>query len=102
MSYKLIIIDKSHVALIYFRNKLISITMEHNLYKINDIYLGKVSKILPSLDAAFINLNNESKNGFISFDQLKDKNHGNIRLDKNILVQITREPIGSKGPNVSP
>ena len=102
MSYKLIIIDKSHVALIYFRNKLISITMEHNLYKINDIYLGKVSKILPSLDAAFINLNNESNNGFISFDQLKDKNHGNIRLDKNILVQITREPIGSKGPNVSP
>ncbi len=70
MSYKLILIDKSHVGLIYFKNKLLSIVMEHNLYRINDIYLGKVSALLPSLDAAFITLNPKSKNGFISFDHI--------------------------------
>lgn len=99
MSYKLILIDKSHVGLIYFKNKLLSIVMEHNLYRINDIYLGKVSALLPSLDAAFITLNPKSKNGFISFDHVNSVK--SVLPNKNILVQITREPIGTKGPNVS-
>jgi len=99
MGYKLILIDKSHVGLIYFKNKLLSIVMEHHLYRINDIYLGKVSTLLPSLDAAFITLNPKSKNGFISFDH--NTTIKSITSNKNILVQITREPIGTKGPNVS-
>jgi ribonuclease E len=99
MSYKLIFIEKSHVGLIYFKNKLLSIVMEHNLYRINDIYLGKVSALLPSLDAAFITLNPKSKNGFISFDHINTSK--SITPNKNILVQITREPVGTKGPNVS-
>jgi len=106
MSYRLIVIQKSGVGLIYFQNKLLSVVMEHSLYKVNDIYLGKISTILPSLDAAFVTLNPLSKNGFISFDQPKDKNQSYnrlnpIKINKNILVQITREPIGTKGPSVS-
>jgi len=106
MSYRLIVIQKSGVGLIYFQNRLISIVMEHSLYKVNDIYLGKISTILPSLDAAFVTLNPLSKNGFISFDQPKDKNQfynklNPLKINKNILVQITREPIGTKGPSVS-
>ena len=104
MVYKLIILEKSQIALIYFRNKLISLVMEHNLYRINDIYVGKVSSVLTSLDAAFVILNPLSKNGFISFNHLKER----LNLDclplsttKNILVQITREPIGNKGPTLS-
>jgi len=76
--------------------------MEHSIYKLHDIYLGKISTILPSLDAAFVILNPLSKNGFISFEQLKEKNQfHNIKSNKSILVQITREPIGTKGPSVS-
>ena len=106
MNYRLIVIQNSGVGLIYFQNKLLSISMEHNLYKVNDIYLGKISTILPSLDAAFVTLNPMSKNGFISFDHSKDKNQfynklNPIKINKSILVQITREPIGSKGPSVS-
>nr|YP_010580296.1 ribonuclease E [Cryptomonas pyrenoidifera]UZS90680.1 ribonuclease E [Cryptomonas pyrenoidifera] len=102
MNYTLIIIEKSRIGLIYFNNKLISINMEHSIYKLHDIYLGKISTILPSLDAAFIILNPLSKNGFISFEQLKEKNQfHNIKSNKSILVQITREPIGTKGPSVS-
>lgn len=106
MSYRLIVIQKSGVGLIYFQNKLLSIVMEHSLYKVNDIYLGKISTILPSLDAAFVTLNPLSKNGFISFDQPKDKNQSYnrlnpVKINKNIFVQITREPIGTKGPSVS-
>lgn len=106
MSYRLIVIQKSGVGLIYFQNKLLSIVMEHSLYKVNDIYLGKISTILPSLDAAFVTLNPLSKNGFISFDQPKDKNQFHnrlnpVKINKNVLVQVTREPIGTKGPSVS-
>ena len=73
MVYKLIIIEKSQIALIYFKDKLISLSMEHNLYRVNDIYLGRISSILTSLDAAFVTLNPLSKNGFISFSQLKNR-----------------------------
>ena len=104
MVYKLIIIEKSQIALIYFKNKLISLIMEHNLYRVNDIYLGRVSSVLTSLDAAFVTLNPLSKNGFISFNHLRDRLNfdcPSISTSKNILVQITREPIGSKGPTLS-
>ena len=106
MSYRLIVIKKSGVGLIYFQNKLLSIAMEHSLYKVNDVYLGKISTILPSLDAAFVTLNPTGKNGFISFDHPKDRNQlhtksAPIKINKNILVQIIREPIGTKGPSVS-
>nr|YP_009420264.1 ribonuclease E [Cryptomonas curvata]ASO75752.1 ribonuclease E [Cryptomonas curvata] len=102
MSYKLILIEKSHIGLIYFHNKLLNIVMEHNVYKLNDIYLGRISTVLPSLDAAFVILNPLSKNGFISFDHPKDKNRAKItKSNRNILVQIIREPVGSKGPSVS-
>jgi ribonuclease E len=104
MVYKLIIIEKSQIALIYFKDKLISLVMEHNLYRVNDIYLGRVSSVLTSLDAAFVTLNPLSKNGFISFSHLKDRLNSNsptVPTSKNILVQITREPIGNKGPTLS-
>lgn len=104
MVYKLIITEKSQIALIYFKNKLISLVMEHTLYRVNDIYLGKVSSVLTSLDAAFVTLDPLSKNGFISFNHLRDKlnfNYPILSINKNILVQITREPIGNKGPTLS-
>ena len=104
MVYKLVIIEKSQIALIYFKNKLISLFMQHKLYRINDIYLGKISSVLSSLNAAFVNLNPISKNGFISFNHLNDHlnlNYPPVRIGKNILVQITREPIGNKGPTLN-
>lgn len=104
MVYKLIIVEKSQIALIYFKNKLISLIMEHNLYRINDIYVGKISSVLTSLSAAFVTLNPVSKNGFISFHHLKERlnfNYPNLSINKSILVQIIREPISTKGPTLS-
>lgn len=106
MNYKLILIEKSRIGLIYFNNRLISISMEHSVYKIHDIYLGKICTILPSLDAAFVLLNPLSKNGFISLDQIKEKNKfynkpDILKPNKSLIVQVTREPVGTKGPSVS-
>ncbi len=108
MTYTLILIEKSHVALIYSEESLINLLMEHSIYKINDIYLGRVTKILPSLDAAFIALNSQAKNGFIHFGYPKESQKKRqvptdqkIYPNKDILVQITREPVGTKGPSVT-
>ena len=108
MTYKLILIEKSHLALIYSKESVINLLMEHCIYKINDIYLGRVTRILPSLDAAFISLNSQAKNGFIHFGCPKENRKVRypttnpiIYHNKNILVQITREPVGTKGPSVT-
>ena len=39
MTYKLVLIEKNHLALIYSEESLINLLMEHSIYKINDIYL---------------------------------------------------------------
>jgi ribonuclease E len=106
MSYKLIILENTNLALIYHNNQLSSIFMEHKIYPINKIYLGKISNTLPSLGAAFIQLDKlKKKNGFIQFDKLKkeqSKTHlQNTNKNKHFLVQVTREPVGNKGPTVS-
>ena len=101
MNYKLIILEKSSLALIYSKTKLLSIIMEHSIYHINDIYLGKLSTKMPSINAAFIILNSSAKNGFIHFDQLKEDSSFHNKYAKNVLVQIIREPIGNKGPTVT-
>jgi Ribonuclease G/E len=88
MTYKLIILEKSYLALIYSKNKLLSIIMEHSIYHINDIYLGKLSTKMPSINAAFIILNSSAKNGFIHFDQLKSPFFYD-KYNKNILKNLS-------------
>lgn len=109
MNYKLIISEKSHLAFIYFGQKIIHMYMEHKTYDINDIYQGKISSILPSLNAAFISLHPIEKNGFLHFGDSKllgkekscQKTSNNRIKESYIKVQITREPSGTKGPSVS-
>jgi ribonuclease E len=109
MIHKLIIVEKSHIALIYSGEKLTGLIMEHKVYSINDIYLGKVSSLLPSVDAAFIVLNPAEKNGFAHLKNSKIlkkeinncKSNKTININSAILTQITREPVGTKGPSVT-
>ena len=54
MDYKLIIIQKINLALLYSDSKVLSLLTEHKTYPINKIYLGKISNIVSSLNAAFI------------------------------------------------
>jgi len=101
MNYKLIILENVKIALIYQGENLLNIFMEHKNYPIDRIYLGKISNIIPSLDAAFIQLEkSKEKNGFIDFNKLNNWLQ-NPYKNKHVLVQVVREPRGSKGPTVS-
>lgn len=104
-------------------------------FGVGDLYLGKVHKVAPSLNAAFVDVGYEKDaflhyfdlgphfrntynytkgaiNGSVKSSDLSDwKLEGDIdkngRIDKvisasqNILVQIAKEPINTKGPRLS-
>lgn len=108
MVKQLLIIEKSQLAIVYEDGKVRDLIMEHKTYSRNQIYAGKITSILPSLDAAFIKLNKFAKNGFIHLEGLKSiKKESNISKysvsedKKNLLVQIKKEPTGTKGPSLT-
>ncbi|WP_409301929.1 Rne/Rng family ribonuclease [Peribacillus sp. SCS-155] len=80
---------------------------------VGNIYLGTVTKILPGMDAAFIDYGTE-KNGFLHRDDLpayqlhKQSNSGLqhpighfVRQGERLLVQVKRDEAGSKGAKLS-
>jgi len=106
-----------------------------NNFVVGDIYLGKIKKIIPGLNAAFVDVGYE-KDGFLHYldlgAQIKSLNkytkgvlENKIQTHKldnfqfeheiektgkisnviasqhNILVQIAKEPISTKGPRIS-
>lgn len=119
-------------------SKLVSLQKEarDTAYAVGDIYLAKVKKLMPGLNAAFVNVGYE-KDAFLhyldlgahfasysqylgkvldsqtktipslsKFDMLPDiDKHGSIaeQLEpgRQLLVQIVKEPISSKGPRLT-
>lgn len=117
--------------------KLIELQKEKsdNRFSVGDIYLGKIKKIMPGLNAAFVNVGYE-KDAFLHYLDLgpqfnslakytkmvKLNSHNTSKLDnfefekdidkagkvsdvltpgQEIVVQIEKEPISSKGPRLS-
>jgi len=84
---------------------------------VGDIYKGVVEKVLPGLNAAFVNIGTY-KSGFLSLDDaifdlsdLADDETGAkpafkpqkaaLKAGQEIMVQISKEPLGSKGPRLT-
>ena len=117
--------------------KLIELNKEtsDNKFSVGDIFLAKIGKVLPGLNAAFVNVG-YPKDGFLHYHDLgaqvqslnkfikkvstgryKEFTLKNFRFEKdinkdggindvlksgqNLLVQIVKEPISTKGPRLS-
>jgi len=71
-----------------------------------NIYLGKVEKIVPALDAAFVNIG-KGKNAFLRLRDLTKTYIDTILGGKKIaegdkiLVQVKKDAVGNKGPQVT-
>jgi ribonuclease G len=106
----------------------------NNNFSVGDIYLGKVKKIMPGLNATFVNVGYE-KDAFLHYLDLGSKFKSfakytrgvtggsfnrpdldfklepeiektgkietTLKSNQNILVQIAKEPISTKGPRIS-
>jgi ribonuclease G len=86
---------------------------------VGDIYLGQVEGVLPGIQAAFVDIGTD-KAAFLHVSDLTRDDHGDEEEDEDedkgrryqpiqdqvkkgdrLLVQVTKEPIGTKGPRVT-
>jgi ribonuclease G len=78
---------------------------------VGNIYLGKVARVLPGMQAAFIDIGLE-RAAFIHVDEVVDqalpaeqRNATSIsqvlREGQSLLVQVTKDPIGTKGARLT-
>jgi ribonuclease G len=83
---------------------------------VGDIYLGRVEGVLPGIQAAFVNIGAD-KAGFLHVSDLADEDPEASEEEKGVkryppiqtlikkgddtLVQVTKEPISTKGPRVT-
>jgi ribonuclease G len=105
-------------------SKLVELFVERPDYErmVGDIYKGKVSRVLPGMQAAFIDIGHE-QNAFLHFSDISssyqdyfiDYDEGkepkgrrkkfivekNLKKNQDILVQIIKEPISTKGCRVT-
>ena len=78
-----------------------------------NIYRGRVKNVLPGMQAAFIDIG-EEKNAFLYVDDIVSRNRENggappaqkpsirelLHEGQELIVQMIKEPIGTKGPRV--
>lgn len=111
--------EETRVALLEDKDLVeIYIEKNHNERLVGNIYRGKVCSVLPGMQAAFIDIGFE-KNAFLyvgdAIPQCEYIDPGDdfhqdfrgynieeiLRPGQEITVQVTKEPIGTKGPRVT-
>ncbi|MGA1411536.1 MAG: Rne/Rng family ribonuclease [Prochlorotrichaceae cyanobacterium] len=109
MPKQIIIAEQHRVAAVFSEDQIEELVVAQGSHQIGDIYLGLVENVLPGIDAAFVNIGDRERNGFIHVGDL-----GPLRLHRNsrsitellhpqqkVLVQVMKEPTGSKGPRLT-
>jgi len=109
MSQQIIIAEQARIAALLTDDRVDELIVATGQYQIGDIFLGTVENVLPGIDAAFINIGESEKNGFIHVSdlgplKLKKGTFGITELlepKQKVLVQVIKEPTGSKGPRLT-
>ncbi|MFM7087237.1 MAG: Rne/Rng family ribonuclease [Cyanobium sp.] len=109
MPQQIVIAEPLRIAAVLSDERVDELVVAQGRYQIGDVYLGTVENVLPGIDAAFVNIGESEKNGFIHITDL-----GPLRLKKGgagitelleprqkVLVQVMKEPTGSKGPRLT-
>ncbi|MDR9404463.1 MAG: Rne/Rng family ribonuclease [Halothece sp. Uz-M2-17] len=109
MPKQIIIAEQHHTAAIFSENLIEEMVIATGNQQIGDIFLGVVENVIPGIDAAFVNIGDAERNGFIHVTDL-----GPLRLKRSAgaitelvtpqqkaLVQVMKEPTGNKGPRLT-
>lgn len=112
---RIAVLEKSRLSEFFIERK-------SNSSMVGNIYRGKVEKIIPGVQAAFVGIGDD-RSGFLSAEDVYEeslselfleeeetkkasrKNHQPIqdvlRQGQEVMVQVTKEPTGSKGPKLT-
>lgn len=109
MAKQIIIAEQHRVAAVFADDQIQELIVAKGTQQVSDIYVGIVENVLPSIDAAFVNIGDAEKNGFIHMGDLGPlklrRNGGSItdllRPQQKVLVQVMKEPTGNKGPRLT-
>lgn len=109
MPKQIIIAEQHRIAAVFSEDQIQELVVATGNHQVSDIYLGIVENVLSGIDAAFVNIGDPERNGFIHVSDL-----GPVRLKRTsgaitelltpqqkVLVQIMKEPTGNKGPRLT-
>ncbi|MCA9801874.1 MAG: Rne/Rng family ribonuclease [Cyanobacteria bacterium HKST-UBA02] len=102
MRKSLVISEQDSIAALLENDRVVEFFVNRGELLLGDIYTCSVENILPGIDAAFVNLGKD-KMGFLHANDVPGQGPLKERLvpKQKLLVQITKEPTGHKGPRVS-
>ncbi len=109
MPKQIIIAEQHRIAAVFSEDRIEELVVATGTQQVGDVYMGVVENILVSIDAAFVNIGDGERNGFIHVTDL-----GPLRLRRSngaigellnpqqrVLVQVMKEPTGNKGPRLT-
>ena len=99
---KIIIAERDNIAAVTENGKVTDFFIHRGDVLLGDVYLASVDNILPSIDAAFVDVGSD-KMGFLHAQDIKGKGTLKEKLSpkQKLIVQVVKEPTGHKGPRVT-
>jgi ribonuclease E len=109
MPKQIIIAEQHRTAAVFSEDRIEEIIVATGTHQVGDIFMGVVENILVSIDAAFVNIGDGDRNGFIHITDLgplKLRRSGGsigelLTPKQRVLVQVMKEPTGNKGPRLT-
>ncbi len=103
MSKKIIISEKDNIAAVIEDNKVSEFFVSKGDVLLGDVYLSRVDNVLPSIEAAFVDVGMNDKMGFIHTDDIQGEGSlkEKVKPNQKLIVQVIKEPTGHKGPRVT-
>ena len=113
MSQQIVIAEQLRIAAVLSDERVDELIVAQGRYQIGDVYLGTVENVLPGIDAAFVNIGESEKNGFIqngikikeqsTFSNIVKKTYENKKyVDEHELIARIYEEIPVRlAPSIS-
>lgn len=109
MPKQIIIAEQHRIAAVFSEDQIQELVVATGTHQVSDVYVGTVENVIPGIDAAFVNIGDPERNGFMHVTDL-----GPLRLKRSagtisellapqqkVLVQVMKEPTGNKGPRLT-
>jgi len=99
---KIVIAERDNIAAVMENGKVSEFFVHRGEIILGDVFLAQVENILPSIEAAFVNVGSD-KMGFLHAQDVTGKGalQDKLKPKQKIVVQVVKEPTGHKGPRVT-
>lgn len=99
---KIVIAERDNIAALIENKKVSEFFIHRGDVLLGDVYLGQVENVLPSIDAAFVNVGSD-KMGFLHAEDAVKRGALQDKLfpKQNLILQVVKEPVGHKGPRLT-